>query len=98
MSRAQPPIQKALFVDADGRLTQASFQMLANLVINTQGENDGVGVIKLGPVNIHYGTGVPNGVVTGTIGDLYINFSGGLVTTLYVKTSGIDTDTGWTGK
>lgn len=72
--------------------------MLANLVINTQGENDDSGVIKLGPINIRYGTGSPQSVVTGSIGDLYINFSGGASTTLYVKTSGIDTTTTWTAK
>lgn len=98
MSRAQPPIQKALFVDADGRLTQAAFQMLANLVINTQGENDESGVIRLGPVNIHFGTGAPGGVVTGSPGDLYLNFSGGASTTLYVKESGTATTAGWTAK
>lgn len=98
MSRAQPPIQKAIFVDADGRLTQAAFQMLANLVINTQGENDESGSIKLGPVTINYGTGSPAGVVVGSPGDLYLNFSGGATTTLYVKTSGTDTTAGWTGK
>jgi len=98
LSRAQPPLQKALFVDADGRLTQAAFQMLANLVINTQGENDESGSIKLGPVTIHYGTGSPAGVVTGSPGDIYLNFSGGVSTTLYVKTSGVDTTAGWTAK
>lgn len=98
MSRAQPPIQKALFVDEDGRLTQSAFQMLANLVVNTQGENDESGSIKLGPVTIHYGTGAPGGVVTGSPGDLYLNFAGGVSTTLYVKTSGTDTTAGWTAK
>jgi hypothetical protein len=98
LSRAQPPIQKALFVDEDGRLTQAAFQMLANLVINTQGENDESGSIKLGPVTIHYGTGSPTGVVTGSPGDIYLSFGGGVSTTLYVKTSGTDTTAGWTAK
>ena len=43
------------------------------------------------------GTGSPEGVVTSTQGGLYVNFSGGAGTTLYVKQSGTG-NTGWVGK
>lgn len=44
------------------------------------------------------GTGSPEGVVTASPGALYLNQSGGVSTTLYVKTSGVETNTGWTAK
>jgi hypothetical protein len=44
------------------------------------------------------GAGSPNGVVTGSPGDLYTNTSGGANTTLYVKESGAATNTGWVAK
>lgn len=44
------------------------------------------------------GTGSPEGVVTGSPGDLYTNTSGGASTTLYVKESGAATNTGWVAK
>lgn len=43
------------------------------------------------------GTGSPEGNVTGNVGDIYINTSGGANTTLYIKTSGTG-NTGWTAK
>lgn len=45
-----------------------------------------------------HGTGSPNGAVTGNPGDMYINDSGGASTTLYVKESGVGTNTGWVAK
>ena len=50
-----------------------------------------------GGVLITSGEGSPEGVVTGTVGDLYLNTTGGASTTLYVKTSGTG-NTGWTAK
>lgn len=44
------------------------------------------------------GTGTPEGAVTGSPGDLYVNLSGGAATTLYVKETGAETDTGWAAK
>lgn len=44
------------------------------------------------------GTGSPNGVVTSSPGSLYLNKTGGSGTTLYVKESGSNTNTGWIGK
>jgi len=44
------------------------------------------------------GSGDPNGVVMGSPGALYLNRAGGAGTTLYVKESGVNTNTGWVGK
>jgi len=41
---------------------------------------------------IYYGAGSPEAVVTGRLGDLYMQDDGGLV---WVKGSGADTNTGW---
>lgn len=51
-----------------------------------------------GSAVIFVGTGSPNGVVTANVGSIYLNFSGGSATTLYVKESGNATNTGWIGK
>jgi hypothetical protein len=48
--------------------------------------------------NSYTGTGSPEGAVTGDVGDLYTNRSGGAGTTLYVKESGNGTNTGWVAK
>ena len=42
--------------------------------------------------------GSPEGVVVGSSGDLYTNTTGGAGTTLYVKESGVSTNTGWVAK
>lgn len=47
---------------------------------------------------IKRGTGAPNGVVNGDIGDLYLDRAGGAGTTLYVKESGAGTSAGWAAK
>jgi len=44
------------------------------------------------------GAGSPNGVVTGSPGDLYTNTNGGANSTLWVKESGVGTNTGWVAK
>ena len=49
-------------------------------------------------VAITSGTGSPNGFVTGNPGDMYLNKSGGLGATLYVKETGTGTNTGWVAK
>lgn len=43
------------------------------------------------------GTGSPEGVVTGSIGDIWMRTDGGAGTTMYVKESGTG-NTGWRGK
>jgi hypothetical protein len=75
-------------------------QGITDALNGTQGvAASGVNQVTLGiGINVSAGTGTPNGVVTGNPGDLYLNFSGGAGTTLYVKESGANTNTGWVGK
>jgi hypothetical protein len=42
--------------------------------------------------------GAPNGAIVGNPGDLYSNIAGGAGATLWVKESGIATNTGWVAK
>jgi hypothetical protein len=44
------------------------------------------------------GAGTPEGVVTGSVGDLFTRNDGGASTTLYIKESGANTNTGWVAK
>jgi len=46
---------------------------------------------------IYTGTGSPNGVVTASVGSLFLRKDGGAGTTLYVKESGTG-NTGWVAK
>lgn len=61
-------------------------------------DEDNQGEIVVGGGKLLAGTGVPNGLVFGDVGDLYVDKAGGAGTTLYVKESGAGTDTGWVGK
>jgi len=56
------------------------------------------GNIKVGSATIRSGTGSPQGVVVGRVGDLFLRTDGGAGSTLYVKESGSGTATGWTAK
>ena len=47
---------------------------------------------------VYSGSGNPNGVITGNPCDTYLNKSGGVRTTLWVKEDGAGTNTGWAGK
>ncbi len=60
--------------------------------------DEGYRVFFPNAVSISSGVGSPEGVVTANIGSFYSNTSGGALTTLYVKTSGDGTNTGWTAK
>jgi hypothetical protein len=51
-----------------------------------------------GGLRAYVGGGNPNGVVVGSVGDLYVNISGGAGTVLYVKESGVGTSSGWVAK
>jgi hypothetical protein len=57
-----------------------------------------VGNIKVGNATIRSGTGSPEGVVTGNVGDMYLRTDGGAGSTLYIKESGNATNTGWAAK
>jgi len=48
--------------------------------------------------HITQGTGTPNGAVTASVGALFLRLDGGAATTLYVKESGTNTNTGWVAK
>lgn len=54
--------------------------------------------VVIGTIKISFGTGSPNGVVTGSVGDQFMRTDGGAATTLYVKESGTATTSGWVGK
>lgn len=54
------------------------------------------GVAGAGTVDVRTGTGTPEAVVTGSVGDLFIRTDGGIGTSLYTKQSGSST-TGWSG-
>lgn len=56
-----------------------------------------VGGAVIGSAKFTSGTGTPEGVVTGNVGDIFMRTDGGATTTLYVKTSGTG-NTGWTAK
>jgi hypothetical protein len=44
------------------------------------------------------GSGTPNGVITGSPGDIYVSTAGGANVTLWIKESGSATNTGWVAK
>ena len=58
----------------------------------------GLSPTYVGSARILSGTGAPESRVVGSIGDLYLRTDGSTSTTLYVKTSGARTSTGWTAK
>jgi hypothetical protein len=51
-----------------------------------------------GGAKVLSGTGTPEGVVFGSVGDIFLRTNGGASTTLYVKESGGGTQTGWVAK
>ncbi|GAC1662961.1 MAG: hypothetical protein PVS2B1_21920 [Candidatus Dormibacteraceae bacterium] len=54
--------------------------------------------ISVGDAKIHSGNGSPLNVITGNVGDLYVDKLGTAGKTLFVKESGAWTSTGWTAK
>lgn len=54
--------------------------------------------LKSGGAKWTAGNGSPNGVVTGSVGDLYSRLDGGALASFYVKESGAATNTGWVAK
>lgn len=53
--------------------------------------------IQLGTVQIHWGTGTPEGAVTANVGSTFHRINGGAATSFYVKESGTG-NTGWVAK
>jgi len=58
----------------------------------------GTGAPGSGSIVWTHGVGVPNGKVVANIGSVYTRSDGGADTTLYVKESGNNTNTGWIAK
>lgn len=54
--------------------------------------------LTIGESTIYTGAGSPENNQIGSVGDLWLRTDGGSNTTLYVKESGDDTDTGWIAK
>lgn len=67
-----------------------------SLAIAASGAVTMAGTVAAG--NFKRGTGSPENVVTGSVGDLYTRTDGGANTTLYVKESGNNSNTGWVAK
>jgi len=89
------------FVDID------SSQWLADVAEDNGGgiadvPDDGLSYVRQHdawvPSVILRGVGTPEGVVTGSIGNFYINTDGGTDVTFWVKESGAATNTGWSAK
>ena len=75
--------------------------------VSSEGETESLNGVRVGGPNttpatistigalIRSGTGDPNGVIVGSVGDVWSRLNGGASTTLYVKESGAATNTGW---
>lgn len=84
-----PPLARFRFVDpTTGAPTEQAIQFLQQMFT----------ALNLLSSNISFGAGVPNGTVTASPGAIYLNTNGGASTTLWVKQSGTNTNTGWVGK
>ena len=59
---------------------------------------DYVGILNRIRRYVKIGTGAPNGVVKASIGAIYHRKDGGANTSIYVKESGTNTNTGWVAK
>lgn len=93
------PWRSTPFVGRDGVLTPESFDLLQSFVNVLNGVEVGAYTqIVLAGVTLTFGSGSPNGAVSGSPPDLYFNLSGGAGTTLWVKETGSATNTGWVGK
>lgn len=96
-------VTAGITVNSGGVYTETYGGSHGTLIINsggsyTMGGTLGIGTIMLNGSAISSGVGSPNGVVVGNPGDYYTNKSGGANTTLWVKESGVGTNTGWVAK
>ena len=84
----------------------ARFNRYGALVIGTTGDDNGTDKLRVAGSagisgnmvsnNWKRGTGSPEGVVSGTVGDVYQQIDGGIGSTLYVKENQPSATTGWT--
>lgn len=93
------PIWHIPFTKTGGVIGNAADSFLYQFVEVFNGKEvaPGVTMSSIWNLRIFVGTGTPNGVVTGSPPDIYLNKSGGAGTTVYMKESGDETDTGWSG-
>ncbi len=79
-------------------LALASAGHLAFAVNPSATNDDNQAEVVTGGAKVLAGTGSPESAVVGSVGDLYVRRDGGAGTTLYVKESGNNTNTGWVAK
>jgi len=90
----QPVIRNLPELDPDDPNSVANF----NRKINQLSEALYVFWHQFKDINITPVTGTPESQLVGSIGDLALRTDGGANTTLYVKQSGSETNTGWIAK
>lgn len=74
----------------------------ANLIVwsvaSSVSDSDNQAETVFGGAKVLTGMGSPQSAVVGNVGDLFTRKDGGAGTTLYVKESGNETNTGWAAK
>lgn len=93
-------LASAPFVDKNGLVTSQALAFLNGVFGAVQSAEVGTAlkVSMANGLNIYVGSGSPNGQITDKPPAIYLNSAGGAGTTLYVKESGANTNTGWVGK
>ena len=76
----------------------AAASLITWSVSSSSSDEDNQAETVLGGARVLTGTGSPESVVVGSVGDLFTRKDGGVSTTLYVKESGNETNTGWAAK
>jgi hypothetical protein len=88
---SQPYIPSDVIVDLKTGLMARSWLRLFQLIQQTFLKGDPVGAF------FRWGTGDPEGVVTGPVSSVFMRTDGGASTSFYVKETGTGS-TGWVGK
>lgn len=95
-------VTAAITVNTGGTYTEIGGLHTAGLTLSggtyTQTGTLGVAALQVGGIRVSAGSGTPNGVVSGSPGDIYVNVAGGALTTLWIKETGVLTNLGWVGK
>lgn len=99
-NNATPLLANAPLVNGSGVVTPQGLAFLSNVAKSVRSTSVGSAqkVSLANGLNIYVGSGDPNGQITDSPPAVYFNTAGGASTTLYVKESGANTDTGWVGK